>query len=129
MSRGVLMETKKAILLRAARRPMFTVVPEHAIKMFDRVIEQTSAEAIAAHPDDRWGQIEFWKEAILDRVLPRLRGVVAGYYHEYIASLLRGEEAVLDDEDTYGFHDRPYNAHAEQIAQRDAYMACTASLA
>lgn len=121
-------ETKKAILLRAAHRPSFAVVPEHAIKMFDRVIEQTSAEAIATHPDDKWGQIEFWKEAILDRVLPRLRGIIAVYYHEYIASLLRGEEAVIDD-DMYGFEDRPYNPNAEAVAQRDAYLACTASLA
>ena len=121
-------ETKKSILLRATASPSFAVVPEHAIKMFDRVIEQTSADAVAAHPDDRWGQIEFWKGAILDRVLPKLRGIVAVYYHEYIASLLRGEEAVLDD-DPYGFEDRGYNPNAEAIAQRDAYMACTASLA
>lgn len=118
-------ETKKAIILRAANRPSFTVVPEHAIKMFDRVIEQTSAEAIATHPDDKWGQIEFWKEAILDRVLPRLRGIVAVYYHEYIASLMRGDGNVETDQ--YGFDDiPPYGGEAR--AQRDAYMACTASL-
>lgn len=120
-------ETKKAILLRSARRPSFVVVPEHAIKMFDRVIEQNAAEAVAAHPGDRWGQIEFWKEAILERVLPKLRGIVSVYYHEYIASLLRGDEAEIGD-DPYGFESREYNPHAEAIAQRDAYMACTASL-
>lgn len=118
-------ETKKAILLRSARRPSFTVVPEHAIKMFDRVIEQTSAEAVAAHPDDKWGQIEFWKEEILSRVLPKLRGIVTVYYHEYIASLMRGDDNV--DVDPYGFDDvPPYGGEAR--AQRDAYMACSASL-
>jgi hypothetical protein len=120
--------TKKAILLRSARKPSFSVVPEHAIKLFDRVIEQTADEAVSAHPDDRWGQIEFWKEEILSRVLPKLRGIVSVYYHEYIASLLRGEEADLGD-DPYGFEDRGYNPHAEAIARRDAYAACTASLA
>lgn len=120
-------ETKRAILRRAASRPSFTVVPEHAIKMFDRIIEQTSAEAISTHPDDRWGQIEFWKGKILGRVLPSLRGIVAVQYHEYIASLLRGEEAEISD-DLYGFDDRPYNPNAEAIAQRDAYMACIASI-
>lgn len=119
--------TKKAILLRTARKPSFSVVPEHAIKMFDRVIEQTAAEAVATHPDDKWGQIEFWKEAILDRVLPSLRGIISVYYHEYIASLIRGEQAEIED-DHYGFDQREYNPHAEAIAQRDAYMACTASL-
>lgn len=119
-------ETKKAILLRAAKSPSFEVVPEHAIKMFDRVIEQTSAEAITTHPDDKWGQVEFWKEAILDRVLPRLRGIVAVYYHEYIASLMRGDNTV--EADPYGFDDvPPYGGEAR--AQRDAYTACTASLA
>jgi hypothetical protein len=120
--------TKKAILIRAARKPSFSVVPEHAIKLFDRVIEQTSAEAIAAHPDDKWGQIEFWKDEILARVLPKLRGIVTVYYHEYIASLLRGDEAEIDA-DLYGFENRGYNPNAEAIAQRDAYLACTASLA
>ena len=118
--------TKKAILLRSARKPSFAVVPEHAIKMFDRVIEQTSAAAIAAHPDDKWGQIEFWKEEILSRVLPKLRGIVAVYYHEYIASLMRGDGNV--EVDPYGFDDvPPYGGEAR--AQHDAYMACTASLA
>jgi hypothetical protein len=107
-------ETKKAILLRSARKPSFVVVPEHAIKMFDRVIEQTSAEAIAAHPDDRWGQIAFWK------------AIVTVYYHEYIASLLRGDGGL--ETDPYGFDDVP-SYGGESRAQHDAYMACSASLA
>jgi hypothetical protein len=119
-------ETKKAILLRSARKPSFVVVPEHAIKMFDRVIEQTSAEAIAAHPDDRWGQIAFWKAEILSRVLPKLRGIVTVYYHEYIASLLRGDGGL--ETDPYGFDDVP-SYGGESRAQHDAYMACSASLA
>lgn len=119
-------ETKKAILLRTAHNPVFEVVPEHVIKMFDHVIEQTSPDAVAAHPDDKWGQIEFWKGEILSRVLPKVRGVVAGYYHEYIASLLRGDAGF--ELDPYGFDDvPPYGGEAR--AQRDAYMACCASLA
>jgi hypothetical protein len=117
--------TKKAILLRSAHTPTFAVVPEHAIKMFDRVIEETSAEAIKEHPGDKWGQIEFWKKEILSRVLPKLRGIVTVYYHEYIAAIQRGDGGL--EMDPYGFDDMPpYGGEAR--AQHDAYMACSASL-
>jgi hypothetical protein len=119
-------ETKKAILIRTAHTPVFEVVPEHVIKMFDHVIEQTSADAIIAHPDDKWGQIEFWKSEILSRVLPKLRGQVAGFFHEYIAATLRGDDGL--NMDPYGFDAvPPYGG--ESRAQYDAYMACSASLA
>lgn len=119
-------ETKKAVLLRVHRSPSFTVVPEHAIKMFDHVIERDEADAFKAHPDDEWGRIAFWKERILEDTLPRLRGIVSVYYHEYIASLRRGDGGT--EVDPYGFDDLPpYGGEAR--AQRDAYLACTASLA
>lgn len=119
--------TKTSILARVARKPKFTVVPEHAQRMFDKIIGETEADAIKEHPGDVWGQIEFWKEKILARVAPTLRGIVAVYFHEYMACLLRNEES--DDDDPYGFSGRPYNPQAEVIAQRDAYLASVASLA
>jgi len=119
-------ETKKAVQLRVARKPVFAVVPEHAIKMFDRVIEETEVFATARHPNDIWGRVEFWKEEILSRVSRPLRGLVAVQFHEYIAALMRND----DDEtaDDFGFSTHPpYGGEAR--AQRDAYLACTASLA
>ena len=116
-------ETKKAVLLRVARIPTFAVVPEHAIKLFDRVIEETEADAYREHPEDRWARVQFWKEEILSRVAPTLRGLVAVQFHEYIAALDRG-----NDSDPYGFDNvPPYGG--EPRAQHDAYMACCASLA
>lgn len=120
-------ETKNAIVLRVARQPSFAVVPEHAIKLFDRVIEETEAEAFKTHADDVWGRIEFWKNEILSRVTPHLRGLVAVQYHEYIAALRRNDDDF--GVDPYGFNNRPYNPNAEAVAQRDAYAACCASLA
>lgn len=114
-------DTKDAILLRITRRPNFAVVPEHAIKLFDRIMERDEAEALRAHPNDEWAQIEFWKERILESVASNVRGVIAVYYHEYIAAIKRND-------DPYGFNNLPpYGGEAR--AQRDAYLACTASLA
>lgn len=109
---------KRAILGRVHKRPAFSVVPEHAIKLFDRVIEQNEAEGLRQFPEDEWGRIQYWKEEIMKLTLPKLRGVLAGYYHEYIAALMRNDICGL----------RPHNPNAEAIAQRDAYLACTASL-
>jgi hypothetical protein len=120
-------ETKQSILGRVFKRPEFVVVPEHAIKLFDRVIEQREAEALRLFPDNEWERIQYWKEEIMELTLPKLRGVIAGYYHEYIAALMRND--VLEVEaDPYGFSERQYNEYAEVVAQRDAYLACTASL-
>lgn len=122
-------ETRQAVLGRVHKRPEFAVVPEHAIKLFDRVIEQTETEALRQFPDDEWGRIQFWKEEVMELTLPKLRGVIAGYFHEYVAALMRND--LLDIEpvsDEFGFNGRAYNPHAEAIAQRDAYLACTASL-
>lgn len=121
-------ETKQAILGRVFKRPEFSVVPEHAIKLFDRVIEQNEAEGLRLFPDDEWGRIQYWKEEIMELTLPKLRGVIAGYYHEYIAALMRNDVLSVTTDDEFGFNSRPYNPHAEAIAQRDAYLACTASL-
>jgi hypothetical protein len=120
-------ETKKSIVGRAERRPSFAVVPEHAIKLFDRVISETDAEALQKHPNDKWARIQFWKEEILSRVIPSIRGLLTVYYHEYIAALLRNEDPDMGV-DAYGFGGRPYNPNAEGVAQRDAYLACTAGL-
>jgi hypothetical protein len=113
-------ETKQAIKVRIAARPQFAVVPEHAIKLFDKVIEETEVEAFAQHTGF-WARVDFWKNEVLRRVTPSLRGLVAVQFHEYIAALARGD-------DPYGFETAP-SYGGEARAQHDAYVACTASLA
>lgn len=120
--------TKHAVLGRVFKRPSFAVVPEHSLKLFDRVIEQRETEALRLFPDNEWERVQYWKEEIMELTLPELRGVIAGYYHEYIAALLRNDVLEVETEDPFGFNDRPYNPYAETVAQRDAYLACTASL-
>jgi hypothetical protein len=117
--------TKQAIVLRINRTPAFEVVPQHAISLFDRVIEETEVEATRLHPDNVWGRVEFWKGEILSRVAAPLRGLVAVQFHEYIAATMRGGDGVEVETDDYG----PVPSYGgEARAQHDAYMACCASL-
>lgn len=117
-------ETKNAIKVRIANRPQFAVVPQHAIALFDKVMEETEVEAFQKHKGF-WARVDFWKGEVLRRVSPTLRGLVAVQFHEYIAALARGGDAVPDP---YGFDNvPPYGGEAR--AQHDAYVACTASLA
>lgn len=118
-------ETKQAVLLRVSRRPSFEVVPEHAIALFDKIIEENEGEALAKFGDDQWQRIAYLKDLVLETVLPSLRGMIAGQFHEYIAALLRNESVEVD---LYGFDNVP-SYGGEARAQRDAYLACTASLA
>ena len=120
--------TKQSILRRVHKRPEFAIVPEHAIKLFDRVIEQREADGLRLFPKDEWGRIQYWKEEILELTLPKLRGVIAGYFHENVAALMRNDLLDVETDDEFGFANLPYNPYAENVAQRDAYLACTASL-
>lgn len=117
-------ETKKAIQVRIAARPQFAVVPQHAIALFDRVMEETEVEAFKQHKGF-WARVDFWKAEVLRRVTPSLRGLVAVQFHEYIAALARGDGDCVEPT---GFENiPPYGGEAR--AQYDAYIACTASLA
>jgi hypothetical protein len=117
-------ETKQAILHRVAAAPVFAIVPEHAIALFDKVMSETESEAYVKYPSDYWSRVDFWKRVILNRVSPTLRGLVAVQYHEYIAALRRGD----GDGISGGFDSvPPYGGEAR--AQRDAYMACCAGIA
>lgn len=118
-------ETKQAILFRVERRPSFEIVPSHAIALFDHIIEKNEGEALAKFGEDGWGRIEFFKELVLAATAKNLRGQIAVQFHEYIAALLRNESVEVD---LYGFDNVP-SYGGEARAQRDAYLACTASLA
>lgn len=116
-------ETKNAIKVRIAARPQFAVVPQHAIALFDKVMEETEVEAFQNHKGF-WGRIDFWKSEVLRRVTPTLRGLIAVQFHEYIAALARGGDMITDP---HGFDNVP-NYGGEVRAQHDAYVACCASL-
>jgi hypothetical protein len=118
-------ETKQAILLRVSRRPSFEIVPAHAIALFDHIIERDESEAVTECGDDSWARIYFFKERVLAATASDLRGQIAGQFHEYIAALMRNDGVEVDP---YGFDNVP-NYGGEARAQRDAYLACTASLA
>jgi hypothetical protein len=109
---------KKSILFRVAKTPSFEVVPEHAIALFDKVMSETESEAQRLHPDDEWARIAYFKGEVLKCVAPSLRGIVAVQFHEYVATLRRNDDVVVDIP-SYG---------GEARAQHDAYMACCASL-
>lgn len=112
-------ETKKSILHRIDARPEFAIVPDHARMLFDRVMAETEMEALANWPKDEqvWDRVQFWKDEILSKVSPALRGLVAVQFHEYVAVTMRNDESPVVP--SYG---------GEARAQRDAYMACCASL-
>jgi hypothetical protein len=120
------MTTKQMVLDRVNRRAAAAVVPERAIKLIDKVMEDHAVEAGRKWPADYWARVEFFKQKVLGEVLPQFRGLMAVAFHEYVACLYRGETAEIEFDDE--FFDRSYNPYAEQIAQRDAYLACIASL-
>lgn len=116
--------TKKMILDRVNRLTPESVVPERAIRLIEKVMEDNAIEA--AKKKTHWERVEFFKERLMEIVAPQFRGLLAVAYHEYQACLMRGEDATFESDSD--FFDRPYNPYAEGIAQRDAYVACCASL-
>lgn len=115
--------TKQMILDRVNRKTAETVVPERAIKFIDKVMEDNAADS----PTDYWERVEFFKEKVLEDTLPQFKGLMAVAFHQYMAALYRDENPEFEsDADEFG--SRPYNLYAEAIAQRDAYLACCASL-
>jgi hypothetical protein len=118
--------TKSAIVGRIHRDTVSVPVAEHAIKFFDYVISEVEADAMAAHPKDKWARVNYWKKEILSRVADNWRGLVAIQFHEYMAALERGDEETTE---SLLSALRPSNPFAEQIALRDAHLATSASLA
>lgn len=121
--------TWTAIQGRIDRRPTFQVVDEDAIALIESVIMKNHEEAFDLFPgfslDDKKQRVQFWKDRVIDAVLPAKAGLFAVYFHEYIASIERANAASFDEDDeptlipSYGGHAR---------AAHDAWVACTASL-
>lgn len=96
-------ETWKAIQGRLGKTPVFQVVPDDWSDTFDQIVMANSDEAWELWPSmvegssDQVSRIEFWKNKILDEVHDsKMKGVVAGYYHEWTAAILRGMRASRD---------------------------------
>lgn len=119
--------TRGRIEARIARATASCVVPASAVALIERVMENRAAEAARRFPDSYWERVAVFKAAVLAAVPPGLRGTFADRFDEYVAACRRGEDAVADSGDEFGFASRPaYGGEAR--AQRDAYLACTASL-
>lgn len=91
-------------------------VPETSQTLVDRVM----AKYDDAFPDKFWHRAGLWYLKIMERTLPRLRGFAATDFFEIVAAHLRNN-------DDYDVGQEP-PADIEQRVQRDAYMACTASI-
>lgn len=119
--------TRGRIEARVNRATESCVVPAASMALIERVMEDRAAEAARKFPDSYWERVAFFKKAVLAAVKPQHRGVFADRFHEYVAACRRGEDAVADSGDEFNFASRPaYGGEAR--AQRDAYLACTASL-
>lgn len=90
-------------------------VPKASQTLVDRVM----AKYENAFPDQFWHRVGFWYVKIMERTLPRLRGFAATDFFEIVAAHMRNS-------DEYTHRDTPDNIEA--LAQRDAYVACTASI-
>jgi hypothetical protein len=126
-------KTWKAIEVRMSHSPTQEVVGEDALATIEEVVMERHDEAYDLYPtnsfEDRIQRIQFWKQAVIGASLPAKAGIMAVYFHEYVAASLRGQSAApvptvfTDDEPgripSYG---------GERRAQHDAWVACTASL-
>lgn len=141
-------KTWAAIEGRATKRPAHQIVPEEWLRTFEETIEQIESSPDSAF--DRWPslldgssdqkmRIEYWKMRILAAVKDtRMKGVIAGWYHEYTAATIRGYNATAADRNEHN-HDSPeYTeeddteivrlSYSESRIRSDAYAACAASL-
>lgn len=138
-------KTWSSIEGRALTKPTKQVVPHEWLKTFEDTIEQIESSPDAAF--ERWPslaegssdqkmRIEYWKMRILAAVKDvRLKGVVAGWYHEYTAATIRGFSMSAEDTNNHEAEDtenddkevvRPSYSEARILC--DAYAACAASL-
>lgn len=140
-------KTWAAIEGRATRRPAHQIVPEEWLNTFEETIEQIESSPDAAF--ERWPslvdgssdqkmRIEYWKMRILAAVTDkRMKGVIAGWYHEYTAATIRGYNATSADNEhnndgtTYTEEsdmEIAVPSYSESHIRCDAYAACAASL-
>lgn len=90
-------------------------VPKASQTLVDRVM----AKYEDVFPDQFWHRVGFWYVQIMKRTLPKLRGFAATDFFEIVAAHMRNS-------DEYTNRDTPDNIEA--VAQRDAYITCTAGI-
>lgn len=90
---------KTAIQARIAR-PEFEddqLVPDHAMRMIDRVMESYQGAAFEAGPEDtdedRYKRIFVYYKEFLAQIAPSLHGAAKRQFERYTAALIRGEQA------------------------------------
>ena len=120
-------KTWSAINARIARHPVFQVVPNEALVTIENVIMAGEDEAWDRWPEDKKCRVQFWKVAVLDAVPADERGLWAVYFHEYIASTMRGGDAAIDDEDIV-YSRVSVSPAIAQRALAEAYATCSAGL-
>lgn len=107
-----------AAAVRATKISTATIVPEHAIRLFDFVIEK--AERHAPEGETAEERNFRWYSAMAECVAENLLPEVEPMFIRYLKVLDRNADAELFIETpSYG---------GEARAQRDAYIACIASL-
>ena len=130
-------KTWDSIDARASRRPVFQVVPDEALARIEKVILANEDEAIRRWPSDHTDsaknredaqcRVQFAKEALLAAVPFQRRhekGLLAVYFHEYIAASLRGDAS---DEFVYYLR-RSSSPDIARRALAEAYQTCRAGL-
>lgn len=107
-----------AAAVRATKISTATIVPEEAIRLFDFVIEKAERHV----PEDETAEERNfrWYSAMAECVAEGLLPDVEPMFIRYLKVLDRNTDAEL-------FVETPFYG-GEPRAQRDAYIACTASL-
>lgn len=115
--------TRDQVMARIAKTPSFEIVTEEAMATIEAVIMANHDEAFDLYPKDQWYRVQYWKDRLMEAIPENLRGVFSGYFHEYVASNLKGSAAMADDT---GY--RAADPNIEARALHDAYVAASASL-
>lgn len=73
------------------------LVPDHAARMIDRVMEDVCDQAFAVSAQDtdagRFARIYVYYTEFLARVAPSLHAAAARHFEQYMAALIRGAQA------------------------------------
>lgn len=111
-------EHVKTRVLHHLRKPQKRRVPKTSQTLVDRVM----AAYDDVFPEKFWARVSLWYTKVMDRTLPKLRGLAATDFFEIVAAHLR------NDEEHYGTFAKTPPADIEERVRRDAYVTCTAGL-
>ena len=91
--------TRDAIVGRIENRDTDILVPEHAMKQIDRVMEEMSEFAWLLFPgtDDgaRYGRVHYYYQEYLDRIDPGTHEEATVFFDEYMACLIKNAQTTV----------------------------------